>query len=378
MIRQIRHRPRVDVLTRETRPTSARWGRLIYLTLLATFALVVANYLFGSALFLKAPGLLLQAQYSIAPPYEARVVRINVKPGEAVDSNMPLVEVESPTLARAIADLSLRQAELKTKVEQVRSKLVFADTMIPIAREPVNNTQRSIDSLDRLETRQLASLKRREDVNSASYTARSQLADLETQKRSLARELEASSTASVEADAMYQQFKQLYNNGTLFAPSSGIVGARVAAEGDVLVPGNRVLTIHSGPPYVLAYLPASYVFPVQPNQRVTVSGGNRTVIGSVRDVLAVADALPAEFQSGLKPRDRSQLVRIALPDNSGFAAQQQVLVSSCLTDNCDPWGSISAGAKTLLRSGETLVSRFTSQIAEWRDAALKARREPIF
>jgi multidrug resistance efflux pump len=358
MIRQLRNRRRVDVVKPETRSSRARWGRLIYIGLLMAFLAGLANYLFGSFFFLRAPGLVLQAQYTVAPPYEARILKINVRPGEAIDPERPLVEVESPVLAKSIADLSLRQAELKSKVEQLRSKLVFTETMLPIAREQAASTQRSIDSLNRLAQQQLASLKRREDVSSANYTARSQLAELQTQKASLQRELDANQLALLEAERAYTELKRLYNGGRLFAPASGVVGAQVSTEGEVLVPGNRVLTIYSGEPYVLAYLPANYAFPVRVGQKVEGASGSRSVVGTIRSVLAIADALPAEFQSGLKPRDRSQLVRIELADESGFAVQQQVLVSSCMTRSCETWREFKETVRSAAHSGGQALEAF--------------------
>jgi len=58
------------------------------------------------------------------------------------------------------------------------------------------------------------------------------------------------------------------------------------------------------------------------------------VRGEVEEILAVADALPAEFQNMFRPRDRSRLVRISLPDDQPFAVTQKVTVRGCVLGLC--------------------------------------------
>jgi hypothetical protein len=64
-----------------------------------------------------------------------------------------------------------------------------------------------------------------------------------------------------------------------------------------------------------------------------VAGRNRAE-GSVETLLSVADALPPEFQSMFRPRDRGRLVRIRLPDGHPFATSQKLQVRGCVLGWC--------------------------------------------
>jgi hypothetical protein len=54
----------------------------------------------------------------------------------------------------------------------------------------------------------------------------------------------------------------------------------------------------------------------------------------VETLLSVADALPPEFQSMFRPRDRGRLVRIRLPAGHPFAVSQKLQVRGCMFGWC--------------------------------------------
>ena len=120
------------------------------------------------------------------------------------------------------------------------------------------------------------------------------------------------------------------------APVPGVIGPKVPVAGQVAKFGDELLQINGEKAYVLAYLPDVYLFGVSPGDLVEVSGGSGTtsVVGTVEAILGVADALPPEFQNMFRPRDRSRLIRIAVPKGHGFAISQKVRVSGCMLGWC--------------------------------------------
>jgi hypothetical protein len=78
------------------------------------------------------------------------------------------------------------------------------------------------------------------------------------------------------------------------------------------------------------------MFPVSRGDEVSVTAGPGAppVTGVVDALLDVADALPPEFQSTFRPRDRDRLIRIALPEASSFALSQKVRVGGCAFGWC--------------------------------------------
>ena len=141
-----------------------------------------------------------------------------------------------------------------------------------------------------------------------------------------------------------KKLEEFYGDGVVLAPRSGIVGSHVPTQGEVAKIGDELLQINGTDTYVLAFLPDSYLFPVRAGDRVTVRSGNSGAIGTVSEILDVADALPPEFQNMFRPRDRSRLVRVAVPQDNEFAVTQKVVVGGCLAGWC--WnGDEKAGAE---------------------------------
>ncbi|MFC5068518.1 family 16 glycosylhydrolase [Flaviflagellibacter deserti] len=335
MITRLRQRERLDTLGNDTRVANFRWGRYVYFALLIAFFLGLANYLVGSWIFLRADGLVLQEMFAVAPSYEGKIVSVHVKPGQKVEKGELLVRLESSTLVRALAELSFREAEITSRLEQLKSKLAISETMLPLAQSQLAEMDKGVASLGQLKRRQLTNQQRVEELVISHYSASSQLAELEVQKNSLGREIAANEAARAEAVAASDDLKRLYNNGALTAPTAGTVGPVVASSGEVLVPGDRALEVFSGAPYVLAYLPETYLFDVRSNQRVSASSGRQQAIGRIVEILPVAANLPAEFQNTFRPRERSQLIRVELDRGAGFPSGQKVRLTRCLFENCE-------------------------------------------
>lgn len=89
-----------------------------------------------------------------------------------------------------------------------------------------------------------------------------------------------------------------------------------------------MMTLYSGDPYVLAYLPHRYMFSIKVDDKVTVSDGRHSASGVIAEILPVTDALATEFQNTFKPRDRSQLAKIRLVGAQSFPLLQKVSVTS--------------------------------------------------
>jgi hypothetical protein len=81
-------------------------------------------------------------------------------------------------------------------------------------------------------------------------------------------------------------------------------------------------------------MPDMYLFEVKSGDKVSIGGGSHRVAGEVESILTVADALPAEFQNMFRPRDRSRLIRVKLPDDRGFAVSQKIRVGGCVAGWC--------------------------------------------
>ena len=333
---RIRKRPRFDNLVNQQRAATVAWGRRIYLGLLALLVLTLLNYFAGDAVVLRADGILLTDRYVVAATYPARVTAVHVKEGDVVQKGAVLAELESSEMLKDIADLVLRTAGLATRLTQLRIKNTTVSSLIPLAERHARETSEAVARVDNLSGRGLVSSQALNQTLTAEYDTASRLAELRGQAGSLDEELTLTERSYAKANDALTQLERLYDRGQLRAPAAGVVGPRVPVVGQVVKFGDELLQIYGNKPYVLAYLPDIYLFAVSRGDGVEVSGGTGTtsVTGTVASILGVADALPPEFQNMFRPRDRSRLVRIDLPENNGFAISQKVRVGGCIAGWC--------------------------------------------
>jgi multidrug resistance efflux pump len=335
-MQRIRKRPRFDNLLSEQRSITGSWGRRIYLVLLVLLAVGVLNYLIGGAFLLRADGLFLSDRYVVAATYPGRVSAVNVKVGDKVKAGAVLFQLDSAEMLKNVADLSLRTGDLSTRLTQLRMRAATLSSLMPLAERQAHEASQVVARVDKMSAHGLISSQAMHQNLSAEYESASHLADLRAQAGALSGEMTLTERSYSKARDALEQLEVFYDRGQIRAPASGVIGPRVPAVGQVAKFGDELLQIYGEKTYVLAYLPDIYFFTVSPGDRVEVTGGpgSPNVTGTVEAVLGVADSLPPEFQNMFRPRDRSRLIRIAIPENSGFAISQKVRVSGCIVGWC--------------------------------------------
>ncbi len=339
MISKLRKRPPVGVVPRDHR-TGLKWGRWLYLVLLLSFGSTLLNHFFGPVFLLRADGLVSQRHFTIAPAFEASISAVYVQPGQNVKKGEQLVQLESVALSRSLAEIAARKAEITTRMAQAKSKLAMAQRLLPIATKHHERLQASLSVVEKLRDRNLANGRRVEEALTAGFVARERMVELQAQNSGLAIELQMLKKAYQETEQALSHLQRIYGDGRILSPVDGVVGPTVASQGEMLVTGARVMTIYAGDPFVLAYIPDNYLFSVREGQSVDVAIGSRKSVAYVEAVLPLADSLPPEFQNTFRPRDRSQLVRLRLPADQGFATHQKVRVSQCFTSDCRSLGAV--------------------------------------
>ena len=354
MIKQIRKPRRIDQLKNDVRSATARprnRGRMIYLALLIAFVLVLLDHFAGNIVFLRADGMVLKKRYVIAALYPARITEILVREGQQVEQGTPLMRIESAEILRQIADISARNAELTAKLAQLKSRAVAVRSLLPVAEQNAMQAKQTMSSVERLKGHSLATSDRVGRAYRGRLDALSRVAELRAEAETVAQEVKLLEAARQEAGSALKRLQSFYNDGLVLAQVSGTVGPDIPSPGDVRNIAEDILSIYAGDAFVFAYLPDEYLFSVRPAQKVRIVSGPDHVIGQVREILPVADALPAEFQNIFKPRERSRLVRIALPKSQPFAVSQKVLVRGKFLPE-------------LSRSAQRLIDGYAQQLAQ--------------
>jgi multidrug resistance efflux pump len=336
MIRRLKTRERLDTLRNDKRGKPAMWGRRIYVALMALLGLALVDYMVGDVVLLRGEGMVLTNRSVLSAGYPAMVVDVHVKEGDAVEAGALLVQLESADMLRDIADLAGRTADLAGRESQLKVRRDNIGAVLPLAERAARENSESIAKLDRLSSSGYASARYRDQTLTAGLDSAGRASDLRSQANAVDDELALVQQSRSRAVDALARLERVYSQGSLKAPVSGVIGARIPTVGQVVRFGDELLQIHGSQAYVLAYVPDLYVATPQPGQKVRVSSGMTSVTGEIEKVLPVADALPPEFQNLFRPRQRSRLVRVSLPPGHGFVLQQTVSVHGCLLGLCWP------------------------------------------
>ena len=347
-MRALRKRVRPDNLPNEQRTARGSLGRIIYLVLLGMFAVVVLNYLFGDFLLFRADGLVLRDQSVVATTYVARVDSIDVREGQVVEKGTPLLKLQSLEILERLADLSIKRAELMAKATDFKIRTETSTLLLPLAERRKSEATRVIKQFDGLTDKGLVTSARYEQALRANFDAQRDHANLAAESHVLNDEMTALQAALTDANATLRDLKALYSNGLVLAPVSGAVGATVPSVGNVYRPGEPLLTIYFGEPYVLVYLPRRYLFPIYVGMQLEVTDGQNTASGVIAEILPLTGTQPKEFQNTFQPSDHNQLAKIELATSSSFPLLQKVRVSQYSFSRS--WKEVLRGAGFLIPS----------------------------
>jgi multidrug resistance efflux pump len=358
-------------MSKELQASKVGWKKLrrVLLTtmLLGGLGAAVAYVLSGDSVLLSADGIVTRQRVAVAAPWQdARIRDVYVRPGDKVEAGQKIATVESATMLRSLAELAAEKARISSRLAQLNARKGVVTTLMPLAEQNVTQTEGFLNALQKAGTNGLTVSKNLQEMTSASVQASERHLSLKAEQGSLGIEVEANKKALDQVSAAYDDLQRAYNNGVLYAPESGYIGANVAMVGEVLSGGkDRIAHIYTGSTFVLAYIPESYLFDVEEGQKVAVKARGQTVAGYIEKVLPVTEALPPEFQLPNKTRGRGQLVQVALPDSNAFAIDQKSQITSCYFQNCR------TGLSEAVRASIPGMKKFAYAIGEMGDRAKK-------
>ncbi|MCT7378343.1 HlyD family secretion protein [Chelativorans salis] len=302
--------------------------------MLTTFAFSIAYYFIGGMFVLSADGIVLNQRHIVSASYPATIVKVLVREGDVVTGGTPLLQLESFEMVREIAELSVRASELAVREGELRGKAETIAELLPLAERTAREFNDTVARLDQASIRGLILAERRDEALTSNFQATERFAELAAQARLAESELRVvEKTRRIASDAI-SKMEAIYNEGRISAAAAGVVGSKLPVPGQVVRLGDELLQINGGKSYLFAYLPDNYLFAITEGMKVDVRAGNARSTGTVEKVLPIAEALPAEFQNMLRPRDRSRLIRIALPEKHPFAMTQKVSVRGCAAGWC--------------------------------------------
>ncbi|MDB2407915.1 hypothetical protein N9W17_05280 [Jannaschia sp.] len=304
-----------------------RWDRTIYLILLFIFAAALLDYVAGDRVFLKADGLVLRDRTITAATTLVRVSDVAVRPGQTVAQGDVLVRAQSIEVLGRLADLSVQDADLAQREAALSSQLNLAAALLPTVLSRRDTIQREAARLSALATSGGLTADRREAIEDRLFAAEREATTVQAQVEGLAAELAAVTTARRRAGDAGRDLSDHYARGLHLAGAAGVVGDRIPSRGEVFRPGEPIVTVHTGAPYVLLYLPERYLFGVTVGDRVVLRHGRLRHGGVVERILPISQSVPDEFRTAFRLGESRQMARVRLDSESRFAAGAPVEIS---------------------------------------------------
>ncbi len=329
-MRALHKRPRADTLSSEPRRTAGHWARFIYIGILVLVGVGIFNFLWGDLFLFRADGLVVRDRAVVAASALSQVKQVDIQEGATVARGDVLMKIESSEMLERLADLSLRLAELTQTDADLSMRIATADQLLPLAERREREAAEIFSGLEKAQSANLVDSARYFEALNYSYDAKESHIRLAAETATLAQQRASLSDAHTDAVKALGDLRALYANGVITAPIDGTIGGRIPSIGDVFQAGNAMLSIYAGTPYVLAYLPPRYLFPISVGMRVEIAGGRKRVKGIISEILPLTEPLPEEFQTSFRPRDRSQIARIKLDDAEHFPLFDKVSVSALL------------------------------------------------
>jgi multidrug resistance efflux pump len=317
-------------------------GRLVRFAYGATVFGILAFFIiyFGAPLvLLSGPGTVTAPHYAVSLPYIVQIKTMNVVAGDTVEVGQEIGTVNSPqvdsvlaTYMNALAEIAVRQAELRVKLRVAQESLASTRSYLELTQQ----------TIARIEENSAASLTYRVEMYRERAQALSTLASQEA-------EIAEGSVQLAELDEFGRQIRgnidaveSSFAGGKVFAPIAGVVATNVAYAGQSLVAGAPIAEILDATDiFVDWYIPNARLVEPAVDDQVMVVFGNRRIPGTVVDILPVSDVYAGRQPQFGRDRQATQIARIRFDEGAPAPALNSTV------------------------SIHMYYTRFTARIAEW-------------
>ncbi len=355
MIKALRKRTRPDNLVNQVRAGGKNTARRIYLGTVGTAVAFLMLQLVGPFVFLDADGLVTKERITVAPDFNARILKVHVRPGDIVNQGDPLITLSSTETLDRIADLTSKLGAIATRETQLAGRLSQSRTLLPVATDRKLRAQANYQQLQALAKRQLTTPSRVLEATRELFESEREEAQIRGEAGNLDQEFATTAATRKDLARAIDDVRKSYNDGIILAASSGQIGPKVVNPGTILKLGETALDIYSGESYVVAYLPTSRIYSVEGGDSVVITDGTHRARGRILRIEAMADALPPEFQNVFSSRERQQVARVELEAGAErLSVQSKVKIIGHVSPN---------NAMSLLKSAMSFATATIYRIA---------------
>jgi multidrug resistance efflux pump len=307
---RLRRRPRFDTLQNEIRKRGRSWGRWVYLGLLCGFALWAFDLFLGNLVYFRAEGLVMRDRVVLATQFPAAVKELTVQEGSEVKANEFVAQVRSQSVEESFAKLSAETMDGLTRSAQLKIRDKVNEAIAGMADRRHKEAQAARVATESLRDQQLVTIGRRAELVKSELESAQSQSEIEAERRALQETLPDLESAVSSSKQAIERLRETYADGVVESPADGVVGYLHVSKGSVVRPGDPLMEIFTGPPYVLAYVPEGGLYELQPGDGIKIRIGFNTYSGQVSRLYPIAGQLPKEFQNTFQPVTRARIVRI--------------------------------------------------------------------
>jgi multidrug resistance efflux pump len=303
---------RRDVHAISVQPRAHRLAVIRWLYISGVVALVVwlANFAFGSLLYLQSEGLVLGEPGVVAAEFPVTVRDILVRQGERVRKGQVAAIVSSQNVTETIARLTADIAARESRKSELRIRSTVVNGLLALAQNRQNIASDARKSLETLMAHGNLALNQRTAAIDMEYRSYQDLEALKAEQPILNEELITLSAALADADSAIDNLRKLYDDGRLRVPIDGVISRVIANKGSVARAGDPLIELYGEQRFVLGYVPTGTLYRLAVGDEVQIKVGLQTTRGYITRVEPVAQALPREFQRAFAPVDTQQLIRV--------------------------------------------------------------------
>ena len=97
---------------------------------------------------------------AVSAPFNSRIKQVYVRPGDFVRAGQKIAMVESPSIARTLAELTVEKARMVARIAQLEARRNVVAALLPVAEANTEHGQSFLDSLIAARAKGLAVISR--------------------------------------------------------------------------------------------------------------------------------------------------------------------------------------------------------------------------
>lgn len=182
-------------------------------------------------------------QVSLRSQAEGRLLTLTGEAGDGVQQGQVLGQLDSALLQTAVGESQAELAARQFEVAQAEAELADIRTQIEQARVQLQQAANDAERLQALADQGAISAQTAEQAQTTLGTAQQALQSTQEKVRTRQQAVAAAQQRVAAQEAIVRETQQRLSYGTLQAPFTGVVLERLREPGDLVLPGEAILTV---------------------------------------------------------------------------------------------------------------------------------------